>query len=86
MERQKPYVIDRVPFEKLDISCQKDYWKILRYITSDKIDAGAVIAGKIAANAASIDNVQYNAITTDKINVNAVTFDKIQSKFLFNDK
>ena len=28
MKRQKPYVIDRVPFEKLGVEGQKDYGKI----------------------------------------------------------
>lgn len=28
MESKKQYVIDRVPFEKLDVTCQKDYGKI----------------------------------------------------------
>lgn len=28
MKRQKPYVIDRVPFKKLGVQSQKDYGKI----------------------------------------------------------
>lgn len=28
MEKQKPYVIDPVPFDKLDVSCRGDYGKI----------------------------------------------------------
>lgn len=55
-------------------------------ITSGKLSANAVIAGKIAANAVTTATIQAGAVNTDKLATNSVTAIKIAAGTITGDK
>ena len=55
-------------------------------ITSDKLAANSVIAGKIFANAVTAVTIATNAVTSDKIIANAITANKIVAGAVESDK
>ena len=55
-------------------------------ITSDKLAANSVIAGKIFANAVTAITIATNAVTSDKIIANAIIANKIQAGAVESDK